>query len=92
MAQKTEIYKHLSNHFKERVRSSSDMTQIHDIDISSIVEKYPDISLDRMKVLAMEAGLHVVESVEEAKTLPYGQMVTYVVLIDEALSKIKQKE
>ena len=84
-----EVYKHLLNHFKDLAKSRADMVQVHDLSLKPIIAEYPDISLDRVKLIAIEAGLKVVDSVADAKSLPHGQMATYVVL-SESIQEAKE--
>lgn len=86
-----ELEQHLLNHFNGLKKTSGDNIQVHDLDFSAVYEKHPDLNPARVRVLAMDAGLSVVPSVEVARTLPQGQSATYLVLsedIKESLQSI----
>lgn len=78
-----ELEKHLSNYFKNIKKSDADMVQVHDLDFSKIYADHPDLSPDRLKILAIDAGLILVNSVDDAKTLPHGQAATYLVIRED---------
>jgi len=78
-----ELEKQLSNYFKNLKKSDADMVQVHDLDFSKIYADHPDLSPDRLKLLAIDAGLVIASSVEDAKGLPQGQMATYLIMKED---------